>query len=322
MIKGFFKWTGLFAGLMMIAGVSAYLTVTLLIKAEETVVVPDFSGRNVVYCLEVLTDLGLDIKVGGSEYSNRVPKNHVIYQSPAAGAEIKKGRDVRIIISKGAKEVYMPDLRGLPLPQARIIIEENDLAVGRISRTHDSETGTNSVMAHVPAKGMMVRREEPVSLLISRGRRPVAYVMPDLTGMMISEAILTLEESGFVPGSISTEIRKNVVKNAVVSHSPVAGERVVEGSRIDLVINRSSDNIDQRVYRSGGVRLFRYRVENGFLNKHIRITLKMAGCSTDIYDTYKKPGTSLWVLVPSGRDATVIVYENGRPVKTEVFSAW
>lgn len=322
MIKGFFKWAGFFAGLTVIAGISAYLTVTLLIQAEETVIVPDLAGKNVVYCLEILTDLGLDIKVGGSEYSNAVSKNHVIYQAPEAGAEIKKGRDVRIVISKGAKQIYMPDIRGLALDQARIIIEENDLSVGRISRSHADDTAAETVMAHAPEKGTMVARGESVNLLVSRGPQPVACVMPDLAGMMLSEAILTIEEAGFTPGSIKAETRSDAIRNAIVSQSPGAGERVIEGSRIDLVVNRQPGDTGQRLFRGGGVRLFRYRVANGFLNRHINIKLNMAGSSTDIYDAYQKPGTMLWVLVPAGRDAMVIVYENGRPVQTEAFSAW
>ncbi|MDY6905794.1 MAG: PASTA domain-containing protein [Thermodesulfobacteriota bacterium] len=321
MIKGFIKWVGLFVALTLITGVSAYLTLTLLIKTEDTVVVPDLSGRNVVYCLEILTDLGLDIKVGGSEYSDAVPKNHIIYQSPEAGAEIKKGRDVRIIISKGARQIYMPDLRGLPLDQAHIIIEENDLAVGRISRSHTNDVATDTVMAHAPPKGVMVRRGERIGLLVSSGRQPVACVMPDLTGMTLSEAILTIEGAGLKPGSISAEPRNDIIRNTIVRQSPGSGERVVKGSRIDLVVNRAK-HMEPRSFRKSGVRLFFYRVENGFLNRHINIKLNMAGCSTDIYNAYKKPGELLWVLVPPGRDAMVIVYENGRPVKTEAYSAW
>ena len=55
--------------LAAVTGISAYLTLVLIVKSEETVVVPDLVGREVVYALEVLSDLELNIRVKDSEYS-------------------------------------------------------------------------------------------------------------------------------------------------------------------------------------------------------------------------------------------------------------
>ncbi|UCF94094.1 MAG: PASTA domain-containing protein, partial [Desulfobacterales bacterium] len=77
------------------AGASAYITLTLIIKSEDTVIVPDLVGKDVVLALEFLTDLDLNTKVRGSEYSVDMPKNQVIFQDPEPGSEIKKGRDVK-----------------------------------------------------------------------------------------------------------------------------------------------------------------------------------------------------------------------------------
>ena len=132
MILRIFKLSTLFFLFVLIVGASAYLTLALIIKSEDTVVVPDLSGKNVVYVLKLLTDLGLNTKVKGSEYSADIPENNVIFQEPEPGAEIKKGRDVRIIISKGAKTILMPNLKELFVRQARIILEENSLRRGEI----------------------------------------------------------------------------------------------------------------------------------------------------------------------------------------------
>ena len=101
---------------ILIAGVSAYFTLSLVIKSEDTVVVPDLVGKDVVFVLEALTELGLNTKVRGSEYSADIPKHHVIHQEPEPGVEIKKGRDVRILISKGTETVPLrKTMQGHPL---------------------------------------------------------------------------------------------------------------------------------------------------------------------------------------------------------------
>jgi len=122
LISRIIKIAALFIAFAMVVGISAYLALTLIIKSEDTVVVPDLVGKNVVYVLEFLTDLGLNTKVKGSEYSAEIPEDHVIFQEPEPGAEIKKGRDVRIILSKGTMTILVPNLKGLTLQQSRIIL--------------------------------------------------------------------------------------------------------------------------------------------------------------------------------------------------------
>ena len=136
MITKLVKIAVLFIGFLVIAGASAYLTLTFIIKSEDTVIVPDLVGKDVVTALERLTDLQLNTKVNGSEYSRQFPKNHVIYQEPDPGSEIKKDRDIRIIISKGPKNILMPNLISLSERQARMIMEENSISQGYLTRTY------------------------------------------------------------------------------------------------------------------------------------------------------------------------------------------
>ena len=80
MIKRAVKFAALLIAFLAITAASAYLALTLIIKSEATVIVPELVGKEVVYALELLTGLELDIKVKGSEYSSSIPKHHVIFQ--------------------------------------------------------------------------------------------------------------------------------------------------------------------------------------------------------------------------------------------------
>src|SRR4030042_2197958 len=93
--------------LILIAGVSGYITLSFMIKSEDRVVVPDLVSKEAVSIFEMLAQLGLNAKVKSSEYNNQIPINHIISQDPAPGSEIKKGRDVRLILSKGPKTVMI-----------------------------------------------------------------------------------------------------------------------------------------------------------------------------------------------------------------------
>ncbi|MBW1899547.1 MAG: PASTA domain-containing protein [Deltaproteobacteria bacterium] len=323
MIARILKTTSLITVFFLAAGISAYFALTFIIKSEDTVIVPDIVEKNLVYALKILSDLGLNTKVKGLEYSASVPKNHIIFQDPDPGSEIKKDRDVRVIISKGAKTIMMPNLEGLSIQQARIIIEENDLCIGMLSTTYHSIFKKETLISQTPLPGKLVTRESCVDLLISKGKRPVAYMMPDLTGIPLDDAILTVEEYNLVLGKIKSVFHENKPRNLIAFQEPLPGCRILEESIINLVINREPGNKKVSLLRrSGGVRLFKYRLGNGFLRKRIRVNVNCFGISFDLTNELVKPGSEIWTFITRNRDATLFLYEDNELIKTEVFDAW
>ena len=320
MISRVFKIAILLIGFILIVGASAYLTLTMIIKSEDTVIVPDLAGKNVVYALELLTDLGLNTKVEGSEYSTDMPKNNVIFQEPEPGSEIKKGRDVRVIISKGPKSILMPNLENLPVQQARIILEENSLCQGQISSIYSNRIKKDSVIAQVPTTGTMITRSECVNLLVSIGVRPQEYKMPDLKGRFLDSAIPLIENSNLILGKIKSVFYQDKPLNTIIAQEPLSGYFVTESGTVDLVVNRKPGKKGHG-YLAGspGGSFFRYRVNDGFLKKHIRVVLNSFGVSNTIFDEFVQPGKEIWLIIPNNNNTTVFLYEDDKLIKTRVY---
>jgi beta-lactam-binding protein with PASTA domain len=307
---------------ILIAGISAYLSLTLIIKSENTVIVPELVGKDVVYALEFLTDLELNTKVKGSEYSADIPKNHVIYQDPEAGTEIKKGRDVRIVISKGPKTIFIPNLVALSSQQARLILEENGVCVGELSKTYSEAVENGHIMAQYPPAGTMIGRGACADLLVSLGSRPRASKMPDLRGFSLDEAMLSIEKMNLIIGEIKSADEKNQPRDIIVGQNPLSGYRVLAGSPVDLVINRKSKKSARaEFYEQKYDSLFQYRISNGFLKRRIRIRLNSDGITSDLFDDFVKPGEEIWLIIPRDTDSTVFLYVDNNLVKTESYDA-
>lgn len=275
MITRVVKISALIIVFFVVFGLSTFLTLTYIIKREDTIIVPNLIGKDVVYTLKILTDIGLNTKVKRSEYSSDVPVDHVIFQDPKAGAEIRKGRDIRIIISKGAKTVMMPNLQGLSIQQARIILEENDLCQNELSRISSQDVQRDDIIAQTPTPGVMIPRGECVNLLVSVGVRVKAYQMPDLQSLSIEDAIFLIERNNLSVGKITSRFYKEKPKNIIIGQEPISGHRVIEGYIVNLVRNRKSGR-GLQTYRNEvkGVNLFRYRLKSGFLKSHIRVDRK------------------------------------------------
>jgi serine/threonine-protein kinase len=307
---------GVFFGLfLVIAGAVAYLTVRLIVRSEDVVVVPDLLGRDAVYALEILTDLGLNIRVSAFEYRGDIPKNHVAYQEPGPGAVVKKDRPVRIVLSKGPQNVVVPNLVGMDVREANIIMEENGLTRGVISESHSREALRGELLAQDPGPGEIVKRGEAIDLLVSMGKQPVRYKMPYLHGLTVEDAIIILEKSHLNLGHIRSVRRNDLPKGVVIDQVPPSGYPTAPGHLVDLKLNRWDD----RRLPDKGFRLFHYRVRDGWLKRHVRLRISAFGVLYDLYDTFEPPGEEIWVLIPGDPDFTYFFYEDGELISSHSF---
>jgi serine/threonine-protein kinase len=316
-MRPLFKIGVLFGIFVALAGMAAYLTLRLIVQSEDVVVVPDLVGKDLVYALGIGTDLGLNIKVSGFEYRADIAKNHVAYQEPKAGAEVKKGRDVRIIVCKGAQTVIVPNFVGADVRQANIIMEENGLAEGVVSRTYSERAIRGEVISQVPAPGGAINRGSAIDLLISLGRRPVNFKMPYLDGLSLEDAILILERSQLKVGQIRHVERDDLPKDVVVGQDPLSGYPVASGILVNLTINRSEKG---PVFHTG-LHLFHYCVPAGFLRKHVRLRVNAFGMLYDLFDVFEKAGDEIWMLLPKHCETTFFLYEDGELVLSHSFAS-
>jgi serine/threonine-protein kinase len=306
----------------LIAGICAYLTISLIVRSEDTILVPDLINKDIVYALEILSDLGVNTKVKGSEYSSSITKNNVIYQDPEPGAEIKKGRDVRIIISKGPETIIMPDLKGMLFQSAHIILEENGLILNAHSITYSKKVKKDVVVEQNPDPGRVIKRGFGVNLLVSIGSQPVFYKMPDLNGLPLDDAIILIGKSNFVEREIKSLFDADKPLNSITSQEPPSGHRVLEGTAINLVINRKSGkSYGRNIYSAIGCSLFRYRAKCGFLKKHVRVNINSYGVSNDAFNDFVDPGHEIRILIPNN-DSVLFLYVDDELVQTKVFDSW
>ena len=316
-MKSIFKIGLFFSLFLVVAGVMGYLTLRMIVRSEDVVVVPDLVGKDVVYALEMLTGLGLNTKVAGFEYRADIPKNHVAHQEPSPGAEVKRDRDVRIMVSKGSQTVVVPNLVGMDVREANIIMEENGLASGAVSRTHSEQAARGEVISQAPAPGGIVKREDMIDLLVSLGRWPLRFKMPYLEGLVPEDAILILERSQLNLGQIGYVQRTDRPKGVVVEQAPSSGHAVDSGTLVNLTVNRA----EQEVPLDKGLYVFHHGVMDGFLKKHIRLRVNAFGMLYDLCDVFQPPGEDIWLLLPYDQDVTFFLYQDEETVLSYSFAS-
>ena len=320
MIQRLMKWVVLGVAFVLVAGASAYFTVLFVIKGEDRVVVPDLIGKDVVQILETLSRLGLNTKVKEPEHNDQIPAHHVLSQYPSPGTEIKKGRDVRIVLSKGPRMLLAPNLKGLPLRQARIILEQNGLCIGNISKVYHSNALNEAILAQSPDRGAELTQNRCMDLLVSLGPRPRTLKMPDLMGLSFSEAVLVAQRMNLVLGPNQVAEEQNQPEGAVLGQEPSTGYPIFEGSVVKLIRNHKKDRAKSAPgFAPKGIALFKHRIKNGFLKTRIQLKFYGYGLSGELIDSYMDPGEEVMLLIPEDAEAFVSLYEDDALVVSKEF---
>ncbi|MFH0810253.1 MAG: PASTA domain-containing protein [Pseudomonadota bacterium] len=304
------KFIGLLLLLITVLLVSGYLTMRLVIRGENAVTVPDLVGADVMRALEAAADNNLNVKVEGFEYSSQVAKNHVLYQEPAAGGSMKRGRDLRLVISRGPEALLGPYLVGLPLTQAGFILEQNDLSLGSVVHVHSGEARVGTVLDQVPPPHTSMRQGQQVSLLVSDGEAPREYLVPDVRAHNAVEAALALETAGLKQGQLTMACREGHVEGEVLEQRPRAGYKALAGAPVALVINESQE----KMAAAGDFALFSFQVAPDLKKQEIRIDLEGAAGSRSLHFGVHDGGEIVRVSFPKGETGNVIVYQNGAEV--------
>ncbi len=93
----------------------------------------------------------------------------VAFQYPPAGTSLRKDSAVDLVIAEpGMPPVYrMPDLRGLPLYQARAAIEAAGCVTASVNYQRQRGTPQNTVLAQTPEPGGPITRGANVELVAS-----------------------------------------------------------------------------------------------------------------------------------------------------------
>lgn len=304
---------------MATAGIATYLTLTLMIKSQDTVIVPDLVGKDVLVGLEMLSDLGLNTRVRGIHYDDHVPQHHVIQQAPEPGTAIKRGRDVKIQVSRGPESIIMPNLYGLSLQQSRILLTENGLCQGVVSRMHSRLHPVGQLMAHFPRSGAMVNRKICVDLLVSQGASPTSVAMAEVKGFTLETAIRRLDQLQLEVGHIRGIYVDDAPLETVVDQTPPAGYRVTVGSLVDLKVNQlpSSPHVENR-RPANAMELYHFDLDNGFLNRRVQVKLNQPSISINLFDDFMHPGQEIWLLIPKSGNPTVLVYVDGELVESRI----
>jgi beta-lactam-binding protein with PASTA domain len=144
------------------------------------------------------------------------------------------------IYTKHGESVEVPDVRGLPLLEAAVVLRQHDMRWQLIDSVYVNSVRPGAIVNQHPDPDSKVKKGRNVFLIIN-ALFPEMVRMPKAYDMSLRHAKSTLDQNGLIIGKYTyvPHINENYVLRQMYRGQEIrVGTEIVKGSEIELVIGR------------------------------------------------------------------------------------
>ena len=197
-------------------------TVALLVSLGKPVIPTIGDNESVAAVQKKLKDMTLEPIDGGETFSTKAAVGSVASLDPGPGTTVAVGSKVKVVRSKGAPPVELPDIRNRSEDDARRALEAVGVKVGATKTEFDDGIDGGKTITTDPAPGTAVTAGSEVTLIVSN-----AVTVPFVIGQSVSSARSKLTDLGLGVNARSDS-------GFVIGQIPGAWTRIEPGSTVTL----------------------------------------------------------------------------------------
>lgn len=213
------------------------LIMPAITRHGDEFLLPGFLDQKLTEAQIKLDELGLAYEIASEEYSPGKEQGIILNQYPIEGTKVKKGRQIKFVISLGQKLVKIPSLTGLSVRQAILDLETAGMELGEIAWAFSDTLPEKVVVFSYPAAGTEIPLGSPVNIMVNRGRASDFTYMPRVIGMNLEKAKKMLQDKSLKLGLVTRRADENYLPETVLEQSEAEGTELDNGTEIDLVVS-------------------------------------------------------------------------------------
>ncbi len=248
--KIFWKHLAVIAGTAVLILVTIFAGLKIYTKHSRAYAVPDLRGLTVEEAELVTGARKLRYKVSDSVFLNHEARGTVIDQNPSPNFRVKENRTIFLTINAMSPErISVPDVTGVSLRQARVMLETHGFNVGQLIYVPD--IALNNVLnqqynGRDVEPGELIVRGESIDLILGEGLSSRTTHVPDLLHMNQEEARGKIIESSLNLGATlydaTVETKDDSLNAFVWRQRPEYSEdlQIRLGSIVDLWLSLDS----------------------------------------------------------------------------------
>ena len=140
-------------------------------ELKENIVVPNFIGQSYDDLQKNASGEDYTILLAEEVFNESVEAGKILSQTPEPQSSVKKGSNIIVTVSKGAKFRPLPDIDGLPLSQAAALLTKEGFVPVKESQHSNNVQEGNVIGYKNYSKGSKFEYGSQITILVSKGKK-------------------------------------------------------------------------------------------------------------------------------------------------------
>ena len=240
-MKTIIKYISVFT-ILSIMGLLLFDLVALPIitKSNNNIFIPDVRNKSSLKAISILNSLGFRNEIIVAGYNQILQPNTVISMSPRPFSKVKYGKVITLTVSGDKDIIVVDDFYNMSLTNAKLMINRQSLILDTIIYEYNKDINKNYISSQFPKVGKVIKTNDKISFVVSKGNPPNYYSVPNVINMNIDKAKILISDAGLQIGIIEYEYNYDYLNNTVLEQSITPDVKLSFPKKINLII--STDN--------------------------------------------------------------------------------
>lgn len=285
---------------------------------QHQVEIPDITNLTIEEAEKLLRKKGLKLRIERTEYKINTPAGMVLSQRPLPRSKtVKGGKTIHVIASGEPREIILPDVRRKQEQEAKIILENANLKIGKIFTVASDEIEKGYIVSQEPKEGTTVLFGESINLQVSSGPSQIMVEVPNLVGLSIDEATIKIEQMKLKLGYVRKIPQEDIPSGQIIAQSPRSGSKTKEGTLINLDISIQEKEIQSLLKKEPRYAEINVTIPEGINQKNVKVVVIDDTGSKNIYNKTHSYGDKIKLNIKGIGKTTIQVYIEDNLIKEE-----
>ncbi|MDR2792284.1 MAG: PASTA domain-containing protein [Treponema sp.] len=250
-------------GVLVFASLVGTAVFFAAVRGEEQLMVPDVRGKDIISALLELQEKELYPRIQLRYADTAIDRGIVLEQDPLAGAIVKAGRRIRLVVSQGVMINSLEDYRGRPVETVGAEIQtllSSDLSTVTVKEPfiyEYSHEPVGTILDQRPTPGSSITAGTVLEFVVSRGTESEKALLktPKFVGLSLREAFDLIGKTRVDFVFKTRPAMENEKAETVVEQSPLPNIEIEADTRILLTFASPEKIVEGEAFS-----LFRYNM--------------------------------------------------------------
>ena len=203
---------------------------------KEIEIPSNIIGINIDEATKILKDLGLEIRVVGTEISDK-EEDTILKVEPKEGTKVKKGSIVNVIVSGGEETFKMYDFRGYSKVSIDQILSGQGFTNYKIIEEYNDTVEVGYLINQSPKADTEIKKDTEIKIVVSKGPEIKIVDVPSVIGKTESEGKGILEDKRLVV-QIEYKVTNEKSQDGIILEQSLSEKKVEEGTPVTIKVGK------------------------------------------------------------------------------------